>query len=93
MATSLSNLVDNLSKEIHIKCKFGHDDKKWETFGMKYKHCNCFLEYTVFKNDLIEYKCLCCNKNYQHKFDVKLRQIINTDKFSNRDNDHYILLL
>ena len=22
-----------------------------------------------FKDDLIEYKCLCCNKNYQHKFD------------------------
>ena len=29
MASSLSNLVNNLSKEIHrIKCKFGYDDKK-----------------------------------------------------------------
>ena len=29
MASSLSNLVNNLSEEIHrIKCKFGHDDKK-----------------------------------------------------------------
>ena len=28
MASSLSNLVNNLSKGIHrIKCKFGHDDK------------------------------------------------------------------
>ena len=27
-ASSLSNLVNNLSKGIHrIKCKFGHDDK------------------------------------------------------------------
>ena len=29
MATSLSNLVNNLSEGIHrIKCKFGRDDKK-----------------------------------------------------------------
>ena len=29
MASSLSNLVNNLSEEIHrIKCKYGHDDKK-----------------------------------------------------------------
>ena len=28
MASSLSNLVNNLSEEIHrIKCKYGHDDK------------------------------------------------------------------
>ena len=26
----------------------------------------------ILKDDLIEYKCLCCNKNYQHKFDEKL---------------------
>ena len=32
MASSLSNLVNNLSEGIHkIKCKFGHDDKKCET--------------------------------------------------------------
>ena len=35
---------------------------------IKYKYC-CFLEYTNFKDDLIKYKCLFCNKNYQHKFD------------------------
>ena len=23
---------------------------------------DCFLEYTTFKGDLIEYKCLCCDK-------------------------------
>ena len=27
------------------------------------------LEYTNFKDDLIEYKCLCCNTSYQHEFD------------------------
>ena len=31
MASSLSNLVNNLSEEIHrIKCKYEHDDKKCE---------------------------------------------------------------
>ena len=75
MASSLSNPVNNLSKGIHtIKCKFGHDDKKRETCGIKYKYCNCFLEYTNFKDNLSEYKCLCCKKNYQHKFDEKLKE-------------------
>ena len=32
MASSLSNLVNNLSEGIHkIKCKYRHDDKKCET--------------------------------------------------------------
>ena len=34
------------------------------------KYCDCFLEYTDFKD---EHKCLCCNKNYQQKFGEKLR--------------------
>ena len=62
MTSSLSNLVNNLSERIHkIKCKYGHNDKKCET---PYELFDCFLEYTNFKDDLIEYKCLCCNKNY-----------------------------
>ena len=48
--------------------------KKYETCGIKYKYCNCFLEHTNFKDDLIEDKCLCCNKNYQQKFDEKLKE-------------------
>ena len=59
MANSLSNLVNNLCKEIHrIKCKFEHNEKKCETCGIKYKYCNCFLEYTNFKDNLIEEKIL-----------------------------------
>ena len=39
MTSSLSNQVNNLSEGIHIiKCKFGHDDKKRETCGIKYNH-------------------------------------------------------
>ena len=38
MASSLSNLVNNLAEEIHkIKCKYGHDNKKRETCGIKYQ--------------------------------------------------------
>ena len=66
MASTVSNLVNNLSEGIHkIRCKHGHVDKKYETYGIKYKSSDCFLEYINFKNDLIEYKCICCNKNYQ----------------------------
>ena len=92
MTSSSSNLVNNLSERIHkIKCKYGHNDKKCET---SYKLFDCFLEYTNFKDDLIEYKCLCCNKNYQQKFDEKLKErFFNTYKFSNHDNNKFILLL
>ena len=59
MASSLSNLVNNLSEGIHkIKWKYEHDDKKCESYGIKYKYCDCFLEYANFKDDLTEYKCL-----------------------------------
>ena len=54
MASLLSNLVNNLSEGIHkIKCKHEHEDKKCETCGVKYKYCDCFLEYTNFNDDLI----------------------------------------
>ena len=94
MASSLSNFVNNLSDGIHkIKCKFGHDDKKCETCGIKHNYCDCFLEYINFKDDLIEYS-LFCNTHYQQKFDEKLKErFFNTYKFSNHDNNKFILLL
>ena len=68
MTGSLSNLIKNQSEGIYrIKYEYGHDDKKCETCGIKYKYCDCFLEYTNFKDELIKQKCLCFNKNYQHK--------------------------
>ena len=64
MASSLSNLVNNLTEGIHkVKSKYRHNDKKYETCWITYRVCDCFLEYTNFKYDLIEYKCLCCKKN------------------------------
>ena len=94
MASSSSNLVNNLSEGIlKIKCKYGHDDKKCETCGIKYKDYNCFLECTNFKDDLVGYKCFCCNKNNK-KIDENLKkQFFNTYKFSNHDRNKFILLL
>ena len=58
MATSLSNLVDNLAEEIHqIKCK----------------DCDCFLEYEIVKDNLIKCKCLSCSKVYSYKLDQKFK--------------------
>ena len=77
MASSLTNLVNNLSERAHkIKYKYGHDDKICETCGIKYKYSNCFLEYKNVNriHDLIEYKCSCYNKYYQQKFDEKLKE-------------------
>ena len=45
-------------------------------------------------DDLIKYKYLCCNKNYQKSFmKTKNKWIVNTYKFSNHDINKIILLL
>ena len=73
MVSLLSNLFVNLADRIHKnKCKYQHDKKKLEAQGVKYKDCECCLEWANVEEDLIEYKCLCCNKNYQKTFDENL---------------------
>ena len=53
----------------------------------------CCFEYTKFKDDLIEYKCVCCNKNFRKKFDENLKKwLVNTHK-SNHDINNFILFL
>ena len=75
MASSLSNLVDNLAEVIRkVKFKYGHNNKKCETCGIKYKDCECCLEYTNVKDDLMLSKCLCCNKNCQKIFNETLKK-------------------
>ena len=50
MASSLSHLINNFGEEIRkIKCKNEQNNIKCETLGIKYKHCNFFLEHTRFK--------------------------------------------
>ena len=52
---TIQNLVNNLPEEIHkINSKYEHDDKKCEICEIKYKDCDCFLEYANFKDNLIE---------------------------------------
>ena len=73
MVSSLPNLVYNLHEGIHeIKCKFRQNAE------LNTKNVT-FFEYINFKDDLIEYKCLCCNKYYQQKFDGILK-----DRFINK---------
>ena len=76
MASSLSNLVDNLTEEIHkIKCR----------------DCNCFLEYESVKDNLIKYKCSSCNKDYSNKLDEELKKRFkNTFKFSDNNINKFI---
>ena len=95
MSISLSNFVNILPESVHrTKCKFTHDDKKCQVCGNKYNYCNCFFDYVIFKDDLVEYKCFCCNKNYQHNFDQNLnKQFFTTYTFSNQNNIKSILLL
>ena len=53
--------------------------KNVEHVKLNIKCCDCFIKYTDFKDDLIEYKCSCCNKNYQYNFDEKVKErIFNT---------------
>ena len=54
MATSLSNLFDNLTEE---------------TYKIKYKDCDCLLEYESVTDNSIKYECLSCNKYYSKKFE------------------------
>ena len=50
------------------------------------------VEYTNSKDHLIEYKYLCCNKNYQRKLDEKLKErFLNTYQYSYNDNDNLLL--
>ena len=65
MTSSLSNLFNNLSERIHrIKCKYGH----------YYKNVRLVeLNISIATVDLIESKCLCCNKNFRHRFDKKFK--------------------
>ena len=91
MSSSLSNLVNNLSEGLHrIKCKLEHDNKKCETCGIKYKYCDCFLEYTNSRDDCNK----SCIKIYRQNIVEKIKErFFNAFKFPNHDNNKFILLL
>ena len=68
MASSLSNLADNLAEGIHeIRFKYGYDDEKCESCGIKYKDCDCCFEYTNVKLTKISISLsCCCQKEYEY---------------------------
>ena len=93
MASSLSNLVNNLAEKIHkIKCKYG-DDNKCEKCGIKYKDCKLKIRLNI-KLKLISFIYLCWDKTFQKVFyeDLKKRSA-NTYNFFNHDINKFILLL
>ena len=54
----------------------GQNDINCGTSRIKYKDCGRYLEYTNVKDYLIEYKCLCCNNNYQKKLNENLKSTL-----------------
>ena len=60
----------------------------YETCRIKYKNCECCLEYINLKDDLMEYKCFMLNKNYQKRF---LRD--QSTSLLNHNINRFILLL
>ena len=42
--------------------------KNVELVELHTNYATVFLEYVNLKDDLIEYICFCCNKNYQKHF-------------------------
>ena len=73
-----NNLVDNLTEGIH---------------KIKFKDCNCFLEYQSVQENLIKYKYL-CKKDVSNKLGEKFKKRFkNTFKLSNNDINKIIFLL
>ena len=95
MSIPLSNFVNNYSEGNHkIKCKKRHDDNKFQSCRIRYKYCDCFLEYPNFKYYLIENKGFSRNKTNEQKFDEKSKEEpFCTCKISNHDNEKFTLLL
>ena len=79
MATSLSNVPVNLTEGISkVKCN----------------DYDCFLGHGSVNDNLIKYKCTCCNKDYSNKVHEELKsRFTNTFKFSNNDINKFISLL
>ena len=79
MPSSLSSLVDNLSEGLHSdECT-------------NFKSC---LDYMMFKDDQLIFKCFKCKDNYWKDFNKELiRRFANIYEFYNEDIDKSILLL
>ena len=83
MSTSLSNLVDNLSR-IHDK-----ECKKW----MERKSIRLNCEFIGFKNGRLNYKCKECKNSYTESTNESIRNFPTLCRFCNGDLDKFFLLL
>ena len=55
-----------LSKLVKLKLKKGHNNKKCEMCGIKYKDQEYRFKYINVKDSLILCKYLCCKRSYQN---------------------------
>ena len=79
MSSSLSNLVDNLSEELHSdKCT----------------DCKSYFDYMTTKDEQLIFRCFECKKNYKKDFNKELiKRFANIYEFCNEDINQFILLL
>ena len=65
MASSLSNLIDNIAGRFHkINSTYGNDNSKCVKCKTKYKDCEYYVEYTNIKDGVLIYRYFFCNRNY-----------------------------
>ena len=79
MSRSLSNLVDNLSEQLHCdKCIF----------------CKSYLDYMITKDDQLIFRCFECKKNYKKDFNKDLiKRFANIYEFCNGDINKFIFFI
>ena len=79
MASSSSNLVDNLSEGLHSdKCT----------------DCKSYLDYMATKDEQLIFRCFECEKKHEKDFNKELiKKFANIYEFCNEDINKFILLL
>ena len=83
MATSLSNLVDNLSEIYKKECKACEQRRKIKS------ECN----FIGLKNNILYYKCKECNKESFEPISGLMKKFPNMHQFCNGDVNKVVLLL
>ena len=79
MLTSLSNLVDNLSEELH---------------NNRCVDCKSCLDYMKIKDEKLIFRCFSFKKNYEKDYNKELiKRFANTYKYCNNDLNRFIMLL
>ena len=79
MLTSLSNLVDNLSEELH---------------NNRCVDCKSCLDYMKIKDEKLIFRCFSFKKNYEKDCNKELiKRFANTYKYCNNDLNRFIMLL